>query len=72
MSTAPLFAKAEKQLRSVRDDIDKIEATEGDKGTLLGDTSAGLATTMLTLKSLEESLGRETSMEKRQQGKQYN
>ncbi|PJF17550.1 hypothetical protein PSACC_02649 [Paramicrosporidium saccamoebae] len=63
---AQLTAKAERQLQAVRSDMERLE---GD-GTALQDVSAGLATAMLTLRSLEESLNRETSMEKRQQGKQ--
>jgi hypothetical protein len=65
---AQLFAKAERQLRVVREDMEKLKG-EGEEGGV-GEVVAGLATAMLTLRSLEDSLSRETAMEKRQQGKQ--
>lgn len=72
MSATALVARAERQLKAVRVDLDGIEVAGGaTDGSVLGEVAAGLATAMLTLRSLEEAVGRETSMEKRQEGKMY-
>lgn len=72
--------KAERQLMAVEDDLKRIASLLGDGdgsgvewkevAALVSEASAGLATASLTLRSTEETLSRETSMEKRQQGKQ--
>lgn len=72
--------KAERQLMAVEDDLKRIASLLGDGdgsgvewkevAALVSEASASLATASLTLRSTEETLSRETSMEKRQQGKQ--
>lgn len=73
-----LLERAARQLRSVREDVERIQtllgAAEGSGSAVRavqGEISAGLATAVLTVQSAEEALSRETCMEKRQSYKQY-
>lgn len=74
------LGKAEKQLVAVEDDLQRITAllSQGEGASiewrevaaLVSEASASLATASLTLRSAEETLSREPSMDRRQQGKQ--
>lgn len=77
-----LISKADRQLSTARAELSALESTTGStshasdsllsvESGKLGEISAGLATAMLTLRNLDESLSRETDMEKRQAAKQY-
>lgn len=69
-----LASKAERQLRGVQDTVAQLEGPPSDASeglvSMIGEASAGLATAMLTIRNFEETLARETSMDKRQSGKQ--
>lgn len=69
-----MSSKAERQLRGVQETVTQLEglASDASEGlmNMIGEASAGLATAMLTIRGFEESLARETSMDKRQSGKQ--
>lgn len=65
---------------AVEDDLQRIASLLGNGDgsgvewkevvALVSEASASLATASVTLRSAEETLSRETSMDKRQQGKQ--
>ena len=64
--------RAEKQLQAVSHVLKQLEAKDEATagGNLLNEASAGLATAALSLRSADETISRETSMEKRQAYKQ--
>lgn len=78
-----LISKAERQLAAAHTELTVLEEGRGTAGSgtadpllgvgsgKLGEVSAGLATAMLTLRNLEESLSREIDMDRRQGAKQY-
>ena len=77
---AQQLGKAERQLAAVEGDLQRIAPLlDSNKGedvgwrgvaAMLSEASASLATAGLTLRLAEETLARETSMDKRQHGKQ--
>lgn len=77
---AQQLGKAERQLAAVEGDLQRVASLLGggdeasvewkEVAALTSQASASLATASLTLRSAEETLSRETSMDKRQHGKQ--
>lgn len=75
-----LIAKAERQLSSIENDLSNLSLILGspvDSGILatarssVSELGSALATAALSLRSLEDTLSRETSMDKRQYLKEY-
>ena len=71
------MANAEKQIEAARNELGRVEESisktidHSNINNLINEASSGLATASLAMKSADEIISRETSVEKRQIAKQY-